>query len=58
MAFGTLLLSMPVAFFGALWLHLLKGWPVLDALVAYSALGATTLVIIALAAVVARLGAP
>ena len=53
-AFGSLLLSMPVAFFGALWLHLLYGWPALEALAAYSVLGAATIVVISGATLLAR----
>ncbi len=50
MAFGTLLLSMPLAVTGALWLYMLKGWPIIEAILAYSAMGTGTLLIFAILA--------
>ena len=50
MAFGTLLISMPVAIASAVWLYLLKGWPIIEAIVAYSLMGTGSLLLVAILA--------
>ncbi len=48
MALSTLLLSIPFALGSAIWLYALKGWPVIEAVLAYSFMGTGTLLLFAL----------
>ncbi len=50
MALSTLLLSIPLALGSAIWLYALKGWPIVEAILAYSFMGTGSLLLVALIA--------